>query len=188
LKVVDAQFGIGCVHRRQRRNPDFMKLSSILISATGAVLLAGCNSLDNPISNLFHGAGNDSRVYNSQTGQWEYPPDKRQKKTAAGTATPSPQSFNDTRYWDPQRNQWVQTDQPRTQTPPKAKPTPTAAATAAAAPAPQAAPPPPPRPDHETGVYNASTGKIEWQTSDANVPRGAAPVEPKKKKSWYWPF
>lgn len=166
-----------------------MKLSSILISATGAVLLAGCNSLDNPVTNLFHGMGNDARVYNSQTGQWEYPPEKRQpkQKVAGAAATPGPQSFDDTRYWDSQRNQWVQTDPPRTKTPPKAKPTPPPADATDATTASQPTPPPaPPRPAQETGVYNASTGKIEWQTSDANVPHGAAPVEPKKR--WYWPF
>jgi hypothetical protein len=187
LKVAYAQFGIACLHWRQRRNPDFMKLSFILIPAAASLLLMGCNSLDNPITNLFHGTGRDERVYNTQTGQWEWPPDKRQKKAAATANTASPQAFNDTRYWDPQRNQWVQQDQPPTSAPSKTKP---AAPSDAPAPATaQAAPPPPPpapRSPQATGVYNSSTGKIEWQTSDAHVPRGATAPEPKKR--WYWPF
>lgn len=170
-----------------------MKLSSILIPATALLLLAGCNSLDNPISNLFRGVGHDQRVYNTQTGQWEWPEEKRQpaeKKSAAvasamGGATPAPHSYNDTRYWDASRNQWVEADQPRTSTPAKPKPTP-----ASSAPAPattQAAPPPPPpRPSRATGVYNPSTGKIDWQTSEADAPHGA--VAPPPKKHWYWPF
>jgi hypothetical protein len=171
-----------------------MKLSSILIPAAASLLFAGCNSLDNPISNMFHGVGRDERVYNAQTGQWEWPADKHKptekKSEAVASAMSSPEgsrTYNDTRYWDAQRNQWVQTDQPRTASPskPKPAPAPTEAAPIAAT---QAAPPSPApaRPSNATGVYNPSTGKIDWQTSDANVPHGAVAPEPKKR--WYWPF
>jgi len=170
-----------------------MKLSSVLIPVTASLLLAACNSLDNPITNFFHGTGRDARVYNAQTGEWEWPADKRkpqEKKSAAvasALATPGPNSFNDTRYWDAQRNQWVQPEQPRPSSPSKPKPSAPPAESADASSAPSAPPPPPPpRPAHATGVYNASTGKIEWRDSDANVPHGAVAPEPKKR--WYWPF
>lgn len=174
-----------------------MKLSSILIPVTASLLLAGCNSIDNPVSNLFHGVGRDERVYNPQTGQWEWPPDKRhpsEKKSAAVAsamgATPAPHGFNDTRYWDSARNQWVEGEQPRSGSSSKPKPTPPPSEPVAPATTAQAAPPPPPppRPSQATGVYNPSTGKIEWQTSDANVPRGATYTPPPKTKHWYWPF
>jgi hypothetical protein len=190
LKVADAQFGIACVPCRQRRNPS-MKLSSILIPAAASLLLAACNSLDNPITNLFHGVGRDERVYNSQTGQWEWPSEKRkaqEKKSAAvasALATPAPHGFNDTRYWDPQRNQWVEAEEPRTPSQPKPKPTPPAAGAAVAMTTAQTDPPPPPRASHATGVYNSSTGKIDWQTSGEYVP---PPPPPAPKKHWYWPF
>jgi len=171
-----------------------MKLSYILIPATASLLLAGCNSLDNPVSNLFRGVGRDERVYNTQTGEWEWPANKQKpadKKSAAVASAVSssndPHGFNDTRYWDGQRNQWVQADQPRGAAPAKPKPTPQP--TEGAAPVTTQTPPPPPapaRPANATGVYNPSTGKIDWQTSDANVPHGAVAPEPKKK--WYWPF
>ncbi|MDR3404938.1 MAG: hypothetical protein P4L99_20710 [Chthoniobacter sp.] len=167
-----------------------MKLSSVLILATASLLLAACNSLDNPITNFFHSSNRDERVYNPQTGEWEWPagkPTPRPNKSAAvagALATPAP---NDTRYWDASHNQWVQQEQPRSASSSKTKPSAPPAESADAASAPSApAPPPPPRAAHATGVYNASTGKIEWQDSDANVPRGA--VAPEPKKHWYWPF
>jgi hypothetical protein len=172
-----------------------MKLSSILIPATASLLLAGCNSLDNPVTNLFHGTGRDERVYNAQTGQWEWPADKRkpaEKKSAAVASalgsTPAPHGFNDTRYWDASRNQWVEAEQPRSSAPPKPKPTPVPSEPIVATTSQPAAPLPPPRPSQATGVYNPSTGKIDWQTSDANVPHGAVAPQPEPKKHWYWPF
>ena len=36
-----------------------------------------------------------------------------------------------------------------------------------------------------TGVYNASTGKIDW---NATPEYGAPPATPAPKKHWYWPF
>lgn len=170
-----------------------MKLSSVLILAPVSLLLAACNSLDNPITNFFHsGTSRDARVYNTQTGEWEWPADKRkaqEKKSAAVASALATSAPNDTRYWDAQRNQWVQAEEPRTSSSSKPKPTPPPADAEAPAPATAsapAAPAPAPRASRATGVYNASTGKIEWQTSDANVPHGAPPVEP--KKPWYWPF
>lgn len=170
-----------------------MKLSSILIPAAASLLLAGCNSLDNPISNLFHGVGRDERVYNAQTGEWEWPADKRkpsEKKSgevaSALSSTPAPHSFNDTRYWDPSRNQWVEAEQRRSNTPAKPKPTPPPPSEPVVSTA-SPSEPPPPRPSQATGVYNPSTGKIDWQTSDAHVPRGAV-APPPPKKHWYWPF
>ncbi|MEI9896867.1 MAG: hypothetical protein WDN28_24180 [Chthoniobacter sp.] len=95
-----------------------MKLSSVLILAPVSLLLAACNSLDNPITNFFHsGTSRDARVYNTQTGEWEWPADKRkaqEKKSAAVASALATSAPNDTRYWDAQRNQWVQAEEPRT--------------------------------------------------------------------------
>jgi hypothetical protein len=168
-----------------------MKLSSITILTAAALSLTACNSLDNPVANLFHSAGHDERVYNPQTGQWEWPAEKRakqEKKSAAVASTlastPVPHGFNDTRYWDPQRNEWVSQQAPHVSTPAKPKPTPAPSEPAAAAGS-QFALAPTPRPSRATGVYNSATGKIEWQNSGESVPPEATPAP---KKHWYWPF
>lgn len=161
-----------------------MKLSSLTLFAAGALLLAGCSSLDNPFAGLFHGVGHDERVYNPQTGQWEWPADKRtsKEKKSALAATPAPHGFNDTRYWDPKRNQWVEQEE-KLSSASKSKATP-----APATPVARVAPtPPPPRGSRTTGVYNASTGKIEWQGSGEYVPSAPAPT-PAPKKRWWWPL
>jgi hypothetical protein len=181
LKVVDGQFGIACFQRRQRRKIRFMKLSSVIILAMASLLLAACSSLDNPFSNLFHFGSHDERVYNPQTGEWEWPADKRKPSAAATPASHG----NDTRYWDPQHNQWSQGSQERTATASKPSPAPSSDPAPAAATAP-AAPAPTPRASHATGVYNASTGKIEWKNPGEAVPSAAPAPEP--KKHWYWPF
>ena len=91
-----------------------MKLSH-LAAAAGLALLAGCNSLDNPLSDLtIFKTGRDSRVYNPQTGEYEWPdkankPRPRAERVAAGKpgsvpATPSPAS--DGRPYDPTKNEF----------------------------------------------------------------------------------
>ena len=74
-----------------------------------AALCAGCNSLDNPLSNLrlLH-TGRDARTFNAQTGQYEWPKDTtprplpRVRPTAA--ATPPPK--DDGRSFDPLRGEF----------------------------------------------------------------------------------
>jgi len=128
-----------------------MKLSFVTILTAATLPLAGCDSLDN----LFHGSHHDA--------------------TAAAASTSS--GSNDTRYWDPQRNQWVAG--------PSASPTvKPASADPAANPAP-VAPAPTPRASQATGVYNSSTGKIEWQNGGYIPPATSTPAP---AKHWWWPF
>jgi hypothetical protein len=46
--------------------------------------------------------------------------------------------------------------------------------------------PPPVRPPRASGVYNPSTGQIEWTDFDP-APR-AKPAPDYRDKKWYWPF
>jgi hypothetical protein len=156
-----------------------MKLSSAIPIATTAaaavLLLSSCSSLENPFSGWFHHNTHDERVYNPQTGEWEWPPDKR---AAHARETPAPQG-SDTRYWDAQHNQWVEKTGERSGGAGSAREKPSSGAAA-----PPIAPGTP-RPSRQTGVYNASTGKIEWQDG-AYVPSIQPPPAP--KKHWWWPF
>jgi hypothetical protein len=133
-----------------------MKLSSVTILTAATLLLAGCDSLDH----LFHGSHHD---------------------TAAVSAS-APPGANDTRYWDPQRNQWVGGPAQASSSSSAAKP---ASANASADPTPQPAPAPTPRASRATGVYNSSTGKIEWQNGGYSPPMASTPAP---TKHWWWPF
>jgi hypothetical protein len=44
--------------------------------------------------------------------------------------------------------------------------------------------PPPVRPARASGIYNPSTGEIEWKDFDPAPRSTPAP----KKKNWLWPF
>jgi hypothetical protein len=186
LKVLEAQFGIRCVIWRQRRNPLNMKISTVTILAAFLCLFAGCNSLTNPFAGLFR--GHDERVYNPQTGEWEYPnkkgatppPQKSATVAAALASTPAPQG-------SPHSTDWVEkhgTASPaagssgsstQVASNPNAPVNPTADP---AAPAPA-----PPRPGRATGYYNTQTGKIEWQSGETTAAATPAPT-----KHWWWPF
>jgi len=166
-------------------------LSSVVVGAL-AISVAGCSSLDNPLAafNPFR-SGRDARVYNAQTGEYEWPKDEAARRQArpAGAANAAPQERRgDGRYFDAAKNEWV--DAPRdgvSTSRPKDKPAPTSrvnldqpvvmpSATAE---------PPPPVPARASGVYNPSTGRIDWDTSGSAVP--APPPAP--RKGWrLWPF
>jgi hypothetical protein len=83
-----------------------MKLTSLL-TAAGLALLAGCNSLDSPFSDWkLLQTGRDGRVYNPQTGEYEWPKNAtpRPKTTPAhqsGRAPATPAPANDGRGYDP---------------------------------------------------------------------------------------
>jgi hypothetical protein len=132
-----------------------MKLPSVLILAAAALPFAGCDS----IGHLFHGSHHDPAP-----------------ASASGT-----QGENETRYWDPQRNQWM-AGSSQGSAGSSTKPA-EAGANSPAQPAP--APAPTPRAARATGVYNSATGKIEWQSGGYVPP--AAPTPP-PTKHWWWPF
>ena len=76
-----------------------MKILAVIIHAATLALFAGCNSLDNPIANLFR--AHDDRVYNLQTDHWDYPdkkptpaPQRAAAVASALSATPPPHSAN----------------------------------------------------------------------------------------------
>ena len=170
-----------------------MKLSflSVLLIAASA-FLTGCGSLNNPLAGLFR-TGRDARVYNAQTGQFEWPEEKkapRQRKSAdvaaALASTPAPTGRNDGRYFDAQKNQWVEQqpeDGAAASHRPKAAQRPPAIA---GTPAPLPTPGPTPAPAQATGYYNSSTGKIEW-TAGAPAAHPPTPA-PAKARRWWWPF
>src|SRR5678815_332294 len=107
----------------------FMKFPLPAALLAASALFAGCNSLDNPLSgiNLF-GTGHDARVYNAQTGEFEWPKDQKRRARrpspatagAAGT-TPVPERKSDGRYYDPQKSQWVEVQEEKPAGPAKAK-------------------------------------------------------------------
>lgn len=142
-----------------------------------ATLLAGCNSLDNPVGGLL-ATGRDARVFNAQTGEFEWPKDQPGNKRPPGPTdgrAVRTERAGDGRYFDVAKNEWG--DAPRDSAPAtRAKPRLTPAPATAA----PAATPPPPRPNHASGVYNASTGRIDWSTSD-----GAPAPTPRPRKRWW---
>ena len=166
-----------------------MKFSLPAVFLVASVFVAGCNSLDNPFGGML-GSGHDERVYNAQTGEFEWPKDKKKQPTgrpspasvAAALATPAPQRQGDGRYFDAQKNEWVEVREERTSDPKPKKPA-TPPPVLMTTPAPVGTPPPV-RPPRARGIYNPSTGQIEW--NDFNPAPAATPVP--KKKSWYWPF
>jgi len=185
LKVVGGQFGIPCAIRVAIPLSNFMKypIAAVLLSTT--VFVAGCNSLDNPLAGLFH-TGNDARVFNPQTGQYEWPPEQRKPQprgpATAGGTTPAPERQSEGRYYDPQKNQWVEARDEKP-TAGKLKKPASPPVVLMTTPVPVGTPPPV-RPPRARGVYNPSTGQIEW--TDFNPAPSATPVPEKKK--WYWPF
>ena len=169
-----------------------MKLSFFSVLIVASALFTGCSSLDNPLAGFFH-TGHDARVYNPQTGQFEWPEEKKprgQKKSAvvagALASTPAPKGRGDGRYFDAQKNQWVEQEpQDGAATARHPKPAQRPAALAGTA-APLPTPGPTPVPARATGYYNTSTGKIEWASgaTAAAAPRPA----PASAKRWWWPF
>lgn len=163
----------------------FMKNPFAAVLFATSVFTAGCSSLDNPFSGLFR-TGHDARVYNAQTGDFEWPEDSskpRAPRKAAGAA-PAPERKGDGRYFDAAKNQWVEAPLEGTAASrSKARP---AAPAVVAAPGPQSvvAPPAPP-PARASGVYNPSTGQIEW---GAYAPAPASAAQPTQRKNWWWPF
>jgi hypothetical protein len=164
----------------------FTKFPLLAVFLVASVFVAGCNSLDNPVGGLLD-TGRDARVYNPQTGEFEWPKDSQNQKprgrrpATTGTA-PAQERQGDGRYYDLQKNQWVEAREERApSSKPKSGPA-TPAPTLLPAPPPKSTPPPE-RPARASGVYNPSTGEIEWRTFDP----APAPT-PAPKKSWYWPF
>ena len=165
-----------------------MKILSSAVVCALAISVVGCSSLDNPLSafNPFR-SGRDARVYNAQTGEYEWPKEEGARHQAGAPAAPQQQKRGDGRYFDATKNEWV--DAPRddvSTSRPKDKPAPGSRLNLnqpVVTPA-QAAEPPPPSPARASGVYNPSTGRIDWDTSGA-VP---APT-PTPRKGWrLWPF
>lgn len=126
-----------------------MKLTHILAVISLGSLLIACDSLDNPLRNL----GHDERVYNSNTGHYEWPDDlasqQKQKRETAALAsrpkvTPAP-AKSDPRQSDAEKEKLAQaksvpsTPRKVESTPPPAL-APPPAELDPAAPAPSAAP------------------------------------------------
>jgi hypothetical protein len=174
---------------------NFMKFPIPVVFLATSVLVAGCNSLDNPLSGVnLLGTGRDARVYNAQTGEYEWPKDSQKRRTqrpapaAAGTAstTTEPERKSDGRYYDPQKSQWVEVQEERTSSPPKPKRPATPPVVLMTTPKPVGTPQPAEeRSKRARGSYNASTGQIEW--TDFDPPPATKPAS-EKKKNWYWPF
>ena len=53
-----------------------MKLSYLAAGFAASAFLTGCGTLENPLARFFH-TGHDARTYNSQTGQFEWPEEKK---------------------------------------------------------------------------------------------------------------
>lgn len=171
-----------------------MKILSSVVVCSLAFSVAGCSSLDNPLSalNPFR-SGRDARVYNAQTGEYEWPKEEAARRRsrpagASGATTTAPQQKRgDGRYFDAQKNEWV--DAPRddvSSSRPKDKPAPGSRPNLDQPVVMQSQPsePPPPPPARASGVYNPSTGRIDWDGS------GAPPAStPAPRKGWrLWPF
>ncbi len=186
------QFGIRGELRQAKAHCRPMKRSLFSTLIAASTLLTGCGSLENPLAGFFH-TGHDARVYNAQTGQFEWPEEKKAPKqrksadvAAALASTPAPAGRNDGRYFDAQKNQWIEQqpdDAAVAAHRPKAAQHPKAVAATAA---PLPTPVPSPVPAQATGYYNTSTGKIDWAAGAA--PARAPMPTPAPAKRWWWPF
>jgi hypothetical protein len=154
-----------------------MKIAPLLAVLSLGSLVAACDSLDNPFHALLN-TGNDARVYNGNTGSYEWPNSTPRPKppappvviASANKATPTPTATPGKkvagRSSDSQKAAFVQGKNP-SPTPVNAKATPSAVAV-------QATPVPPPA--KGTGIYNMETGKFEW--SPSGVPTARKPAAP----------
>jgi hypothetical protein len=176
---------------------NFMKFPIPVVFLATSALVAGCNSLDNPLAGVnLLGSGRDARVYNAQTGEFEWPKDSQKRRTrrpapaAAGTAdtaTEPEQRKGDGRYYDPEKSQWVEVreETSHTASAPKPKRPATPPVVLMTTPKPVGTPQPE-RSPRARGKYNPSTGQIEW--TDFDPPADSKPVPEKSDKKWYWPF
>jgi hypothetical protein len=89
-----------------------MKLSR-LFAAAGLTLLAGCNSLDSPFSDWkVLQTGKDSRAYNPQTGEYEWPDKSGKPRPPASSTAPrtrsgaTPAPATDGRPYDATKNEF----------------------------------------------------------------------------------
>ena len=90
MKVAGGQFGIRSGLWLAMSQSNFMKFPIPVVFLATSVLVAGCNSLDNPLAGMnLLGTGHDGRVYNAQTGEFEWPKDS-QKRRASRPAGPRP--------------------------------------------------------------------------------------------------
>lgn len=183
LKERGGQFGIRCAIRLAMPLSNFMKTPLPAFLAAASVFVAGCGSLDNPFAGLFR-TGRDARTYNAQTGDFEWPEDSSKPRRAApGGAAAGAERKSDGRYFDSAKNQWVEAPAEGSSTSPS-KP-PASSPDLAAVPSPQPVAPPPPPPERASGIYNPSTGEIEWGAYDPAPPPANRTAS---RKRWWWPF
>jgi len=93
-----------------------MKLSSLLVAA-GLALGTGCNSLDSPFADVpVLQTGRDARVFNVQTGEYEWPdqtaarpraPRPPVERSTRRAPTPSPQPAGDGRVFDVEKGEFT---------------------------------------------------------------------------------
>jgi hypothetical protein len=161
-----------------------MKFAPLLAALSLGFLVAACESLDSPFnslsSNPLLNTGRDARVYNGNTGSYEWPnttPHPRPQPTptaiAKAKATPTATPWKKV---EPQKGAFVQGKTPAA-IPGKAKATPEEVA-AQATPSPVVAQATPvPAPAKGTGIFNLQTGKIEWATPAPSAPGAPAPQQ-----------
>jgi len=163
-----------------------MKLAPLLAALAIGSLVAACNSLDSPFSGLSSNAllntGRDARVYNGNTGSYEWPnttPTPRPKKTPDAVAlnvTPPPYTPAPGKTPPPKPGKGKATPSAvvakATPTPPPATPQATPNVVAQITPV--------PAPEKGTGIYNVQTHRFEWATPGAATP-GKPVATPAKK-------
>lgn len=109
--VCYATWAFPSIHESNNHPARCMKLP-LLFALTASALCAGCNSLDSPLTSLnpFR-SGHDGRVYNIQTGEYEWPKDatprpvKSARRAGRTPSTPSPNP-DDGRPYDPQKSEF----------------------------------------------------------------------------------
>jgi hypothetical protein len=184
IEHCEREFGIRSGIRLAMFHSKFMKLPLSAFFIVASVFVAGCNSLDNPVGGILD-TGRDNRVFNAQTGEFEWPKDGQKPRarklgTAAAGSEPAAERSGDGRYFDLQKNQWVEARQESASNPRAKSKSAPSAPDVAAAPPPMVIPPP----ARASGVYNPATGQIEWRSFDA----ASATPKPAPRKNWWWPF
>jgi len=148
-------------------------------------LVVACDSLEGPFSGLagnpLLNTGRDARVYNGNTGSYEWPNTTPHPKPPP---TPTPIALAAKTKATPPPTPWKKVDQPKgafvqgknpAAIPVKGKATPIAAQATPSAVVAQATPVP--APVKGTGIFNLQTGKIEWATPAPPAPAAPAPQQ-----------
>jgi len=102
------------IHKSVARDPLHCMTLPRLTAIAALALFAGCNSLENPFAGFSpFRTGHDTRTFNPQTGEYEWPKDatpRPRSRAPRTTGTDAPAPADDGRSFDPQKREFTEPD------------------------------------------------------------------------------